>query len=177
MKQFDMDAFGLALMSLSKAINEVTDITGIAREQLCAALHKQAISESNLRDAEMWKNAGTDLVLGDWIYQDKGRRFDSANAGEIRRLADSLSARVKRSLAAISKKIPASGGRRRKIEFWEAMEVKRLVKRLTTGKKRISQEKAYSMAAQRYKVSVHTIRRTCDKKERERTRQPAREKY
>jgi hypothetical protein len=168
----DMDAFGGAVFSLSSAISSASETTGIPREQLCAALYRQAKREKNKRESEMWRNAATDKELGAWIYRDAGRKFGSHNEGEILQFASTIPKLTRNGLIKIAKNLRVQGGKRRKLQRWEVLQAKFFVARLKEKNSPLSKEKIYAKVAKRFKVSLNTIRRECEPKERERTRRP-----
>jgi hypothetical protein len=168
-----MDVFAGALRSLSAAIAAVCEVTGINREQLCAALCQQAASEKNERESKMWKHGRTDKELGEWIFRDAGRKFGPRDEGEILQLASTIPKLARTGLIRIAKKLKISGGKRRTLQPWEVPLAKLLVAKLREKNKPLSMEKAYDKVAKRFGVHLNTIRRECDPKARQRTKQMA----
>jgi hypothetical protein len=163
----DMDAFAGAVLSLSSAISRASEMTGISRDQLCAALYRQARSEKNKRESEMWRNAATDKGLGGWIFRDAGRKFGSRNEGEILQLAGTIPKLARNGLIKIAKKLQVTGGKRRSLQPWEALLARFLVAKLRQKNKPLSKEKSYAKVAKRFRVSPNTIRRECEPKTRQ----------
>jgi hypothetical protein len=169
---FDFDAFAGALRTLSKAFDETADRTGIPREALTLALCRHATNQRDKEATRLWKSAQSDDELGKWIYK-QAMKFNTANEGEILQLADEIPGRIRRNLIEIAKSIPASqGGKQPKLDFVQRWQARKQVKELND--KGIPKDKAYQQVAKRMGASAHTVRRICDERERQRSRQASR---
>ena len=165
---FDIDAFTGALWTLSKAFDKAAETTGIPREALALALYRHATNRKDKEGARLWKSAQSNDGLNKWIYR-QARNFDTFNEGEMLKLAKEIPARIRRNLIEIAKLIPApQGGKAPALDIFERWEVRKQVKAL--HEKGLSNDKAYQRVAKRMHVSAHTVRRACDKRERERIR-------
>jgi|SRR6267154_1045297 len=166
---FDFEAFAGALVTLSKAFDKTAERTGIPREALTAALSRYAANRGKKEDAQLWKSARSSDELGKWIYR-QARTFNCINEEEILQLADEIPGRIRRNLMEVVKSIPAAhGGKRPALDFIKRWQARAQVKELHDNG--LSRDNAYQKVAKRMHVSAHTVRRTCDKKERERSRQ------
>ncbi len=117
----------------------------------------------------MWKCAHSDKELSKWIYR-RARNFNINDESEILELADEIPTRIRKNLIEIAKSIPAShGGKPPALDLIRRWQAQRQVKELHD--KGLPKDKAYEEVAKRMHVSAHTVRRTCDKRERERSRQ------
>lgn len=166
---FDFDGFAGALWSLSEALNKTAERTGMPREVLSHALCRNATARRDKWEAGLWKYAHSDKELSKWIYR-RARNFNINDESEILDLADEIPARIRRNLIEIAKSIPAPhGGKPPALGFIERWKARKQVKELHD--KGLSRDKAYEEVAKRMHVSAHTVRRTCDERERERSRQ------
>jgi len=169
---FDFDGFAGALRTLSKAFDETAERTGIPREVLTRALCRHATNRKDKKDAKLWKSAQSNDDLGNWIYK-QARKFNSSNEGEILQLAEEIPGRIRRKLIEIAKSIPGShGGKQPALDFGESWQAQTKVRALQN--KRLPKDKAYRQVAAEMGVSAHTVRRICDKRERQRSRQASR---
>jgi hypothetical protein len=171
---FDFDLFAGAVRSLSQAVDQIAEVTGIPRGALTSALHRHAILCKNKWETRLWKSAHSENELGKWIWRER-RRFDAADETDVLKLSDEIPTRIRKNLIDIAKSIPAPrGGKPPKLDLFQRWEAQSQVKELRD--KGMSKEKAYEEVAKRMsvsthmKVSTHTVRRACDKRERERAR-------
>lgn len=165
---FDNDAFAGALLTLSRALDKAAETTGIPREALTNALHHHAVVRKNKPDAKFWKSAHSEAELGRWIWRER-RKFGAKDETEILELAREIPTRIRRDLIEIAKSIPAPrGGKRPALDLVEKWRVQREVRELHDSG--LSKDKAYEVVAQRIDIAAHTVRRYCDKRERERSR-------
>jgi hypothetical protein len=165
---FDFDAFAGALHTLSRALDKAAETTGIPRGALTNALHHRAVVRRNKSDATFWKSAHSDTEIGKWIWRER-RKFDGKDETEILELSREIPARIRRDLIEIAKSIPAArGGKRPALDLTGKWQVQKEVRELHA--KGLSKDRAYETVAKRMGVSAHTVRRYCDKRERERSR-------
>lgn len=169
---FDFDLFAGAVWSLSRAVNQIAEVTGIPRGALTGALHRHAVICKNKWEARLWKSAHSENELGKWIWRER-RRFDAADETEVLNLSDKIPALVRRNLIEIAKSIPAPlGGKPAKLDLFQRWDAQGQFKKLR--REGLSKEKAYEVVAKRMSVrmhisvSTHTVRRACDKREGER---------
>ena len=165
---FDFDAFAVALLRLSRALDKTADTTGIPRVALTRALHRHAIVKKKKWEARLWKSAASEKELGDWIWRER-RKFDGKDETEILNLSDEIPALIRRNLIEIAKSIPAPhGGNPPALNFIERWQAQNQVRELHD--KGLAKDKAYEEVARRMGVSKHSVRRYCDKRERDRSR-------
>ena len=166
---FDFDAFAGALRTLSGVLDKTAERTGMPREVLTRALRRHATARRDKWGAKLWKCAHSDKELSKWIYR-RARNFNINDESEILELADEIPTRIRKNLIEIAKSIPAShGGKPPALDLIRRWQAQRQVKELHD--KGLSKDKAYEEVAKQMHVSAHTVRRTCDKRERERSRQ------
>ena len=169
---FDFDAFAGALWTLSEAIDRTAATVGISQPALICALGQQAIARGDKWEASLWASARSQTELGKWIYK-QARNFNIENEGEILQLAKEIPARIRRNLIEIAKRIPASrGGKPPALDSIQRWRVRTDVRKLHESG--VPKDKAYAKVAKQMGVSVHTVRRICDPRERERARQASR---
>lgn len=171
---FDFDLFAGAVRSLSQALDQIAEVTGIKRESLTGALHRLAVIRKNKWEARLWKSAHSEKELGKWILRER-RRFDADDETEVVNLSDKIPILVRRNLIEIAKFIPAPlGGKPPKLDLFQRWDAQGQFKKLR--REGLSKEKAYETVAKRMSarmhmnVSTHTVRRACDKREGERAR-------
>jgi hypothetical protein len=171
---FDFDLFAGAVRSLSRAVDQIAEVTGIPRGALTGALHRHAVICKNKWEARLWKSAHSEDELGKWIWRER-RRFDAADETDVLKLSDEIPTRVRKSLIDIAKSIPAPrGGKPPKLDLFQRWQAQRQVKELRG--QGLAIDKAYEEVAKQMsasthtRVSTHTVRRACDKRERERSR-------
>jgi len=170
--RFDFDSFAGALWTLSEAIDRTAGIVGISRPALISALGRQAKARGDKWEASLWTSARSKKELGKWVYKQK-RKFDIEKEGEILQLAKEIPARIRRNLIEIAKRIPASrGGKRPALDSIQRWRVRAEVSKLHESG--VPRDKAYAKVAKQAGVGAHTVRRICDARERERTRQASR---
>ena len=168
--RFDFDAYSGAVISIKRALNEIVKKTGFQLEPLSQALLASAIRRGDKREAGLWKNANSQRELGKWIYNQAGRKFDGADEGKIIKFAKELPICVRRGLIEIAKQLPAPpGGKARALDLIDGFIARHDVRSLR--ERGLSKEKAYAKVAKRMKVSSHTIRRECEPRERERSKE------
>lgn len=169
---FDFDAFAGAFLTLSEAIDRTAGVVGISQPALISALRQQAIARGDKWEASLWRSARSKAELGKWIYK-QARNFDIENEGEVLQLAREIPARIRRNLIEIAKRIPASrGGKPPALDPIRRWRVRTEVRELHENG--VPKDKAYKKVAKQMSVSAHTVRRICDRRERERTRQASR---
>jgi hypothetical protein len=174
---FDFDSFAGAFRTLSEAVDKTAMLVGIPRETLTRALHRRAKTRKDRWEERLWKAARTEKELSEWIYK-RARDFNIGDESEILELSKTIAYRIRRNLIEIAKTIPASrGGKRPILDSMEKWRVRSEVRKLQ--EKGIPKENAYarvakSMTESGRRVSTHTVRRTCDERERERSRQASR---
>ena len=170
--RFDFDSFAGALWTLWEVIDRTAATVGISRSALIAALGQQAIARGDNWEASLWASARSRTELGKWVYKQK-RKFDIENEGEILQLAKEIPARIRRNLIEIAKRIPASrGGKPAALDSIQMWRVRTKVRKLHESG--VPKDRAYNKVAKQMSVSPHTVRRICDERERERTRQATR---
>jgi hypothetical protein len=173
---FDFDSFASALVTLSEAFDEVAKKMGIPRKALTQILFRRATERADEWEADLWKHAYSQKSLGDWIYREAKQGFNSTHEGEMIVLAKSIPIRIRRNLIEVAKSIAApKGGNPPKLDLLEIWQVRSEVEALR--KKGLTKHQAYKKISKRrtrgdYKIGAHTIRRACEPKERERSRQP-----
>jgi hypothetical protein len=168
---FDFEAYSGALWSVKGALADTARKLGLSGEVLRGILCRGATLRNDKWEASFWRHAYTKGGLGNWIQKEAGKNFDADDEEEMLRLAREIPARIRRNLVAVSLVIPApKGGNPRKLDlfkvFWARREVRLLLE------KRLSKANAYKKVADRMGVGVHTIRRECEPKERERSLRP-----
>lgn len=169
---FDFDSFAGALWTLSEAIDKTAGVVGISRLALISALRQQAIAKGDKWEASLWLAARSKTELGKWVYK-QARNFNIENEVEILQLAKEIPVRIRRNLIEIAKRIPASrGGKPPALDSIQRWRVRTEVRKLHESG--VPKDKAYNRVAKRMSVSAHTVRRICDKRERERTKQASR---
>ncbi len=171
---FDFDLFSGAVGSLSRALDQIAEVTGIPRVALAGALYRHAVICKNKWEAKLWKSADSDKELGKWIWREQ-KKFDENDETDVLNLAHEIPTRIRRNLIDIAKTIPAPrGGKPTKLDLFQRWDAQGQFKRLC--REGISKEKAYQTVAKRMtvrmrtNVSAHTVRRACDKRERKRLR-------
>lgn len=165
---FDFDAFAAALGRLSETLDKAAEMIGIPRIALTSALHRHAIVSKKKSEARLWKSAHSQEELGQWIWRER-KKFGANDEIEVLNLSREIPALIRRNLIEIAKSIPASrGGKPPALDFIERWQVRNQVKELHD--KGLSKDKAYKKVAKRMGVGAHTVRRVCDKRERERSR-------
>jgi hypothetical protein len=171
---FDFDLFSGAAGSLSRALDQIAEVTGIPRGALTGALYRHAVICKNKWEAKLWESAHSEKELGKWIWRER-KKFDADDETEVLNLSDKIPTLVRRNLIEIAKSIPAPhGGKPPKLDLFQRWDAQGQFKKLR--REGISKEKAYETVARRMSVrmhtsvSTHTVRRACDKLERERTR-------
>jgi len=174
---FDFDLFAGAVRSLSRAVDQIAGVTGIPRGALTGALHRHAVICKNKWEARLWKSAHSENELGKWIWRER-RRFDAADETDVLKLSDEIPTRIRKNLIDIAKSIPApQGGKPPKLDLFQRWQAQKQVKELR--RKGLAIDKAYEEVAKQMsvsthiRVSTHTVRRVCDKRERERSRKVA----
>jgi hypothetical protein len=166
---FNFDAFAGALRTLSETINKAANLTGIPREALTMALRRQAAARDDRWEEHLWKFARSDTDLSQWIYR-QAKPFDTDAESEILKLAEGIPFRIRRNLMEIARRIPASpGGKRPALNLIQIWRVRSEVKKLHRDGR--PKDQAYKEVAKRMRVSAHTIRRICDERERQRSRE------
>jgi hypothetical protein len=169
---FDFDSFAGALWTLSEAIDRTARVVEISRPALVSALGQQARGRGDKWEAGLWAAARSEAELGKWIYK-RARNFSIENEGEILQLAKEIPGLVRRNLIALAKRIPASrGGKRPVLDSIRRWRVRSEVRKL--NERGMPKDKAYREVAKRMSVGAHTVRRICDEREQERTRQASR---
>ncbi|MGB8542743.1 MAG: hypothetical protein WCD49_14010 [Candidatus Acidiferrales bacterium] len=172
----DFDAYAGAVMSIERALRETVKKTGFQLEPLTQALFASAIRRRDKREAGLWKNASSQTDLGKWIYNQAGRKFDDSDETKMLKFAKEIPFRVRRGLIEISEQLPGPpGGKPRALDNIDGWMANREVRLLRA--KGLSKEKAYAKIAKKMKVSSHTIRRECEPKERERSREKTADKW
>jgi hypothetical protein len=169
---FDFDSFAGALLTLSEAIDRTAGLVGISRHALVDAISQQAEAKGDKWEASLWMSARSRTELGKWVYK-QARNFNIENEAEVLQLAKEIPARIRRNLIEIAKRIPASrGGKPPALNSIKRWRVRAEVRKLYASG--VPKDKAYNEVAKRMSVSAHTVRRICDERERERTRQASR---
>ena len=175
---FDFSAFAGAVCTLSEAIDKTAALVGIPRDTLARVLQRRAKVRKDRWEESLWRSARSKKELSEWIYR-RARDFEIDDESEILKIARTIPHRIRRSLIEIAKTIPASrGGKSLKLDPIECWRIRSAVTEL--HKKGMPKEKAFEAVAKRktrsgHKVSAHTVRRICDPRERERSRQSSRE--
>jgi hypothetical protein len=171
---FDFDLFAGAVVRLSRALDQIAEVTGIPRAALTGALHRYAVICRNKWEVRLWKSAHSEKELGNWIWMER-KKFDADDETEVLNLSDKIPALVRRNLIEIAKSIPAPlGGKPAKLDLFQRWDAQGQFKKLR--REGLSKEKAYETVAKRMSVrmhisvSTHTVRRACDKREGERAR-------
>jgi hypothetical protein len=169
---FDFDAFAGAVWTLSEVFDKTAEKAGIPRQALTRALYRYATARMDKWEAELWKNAHSQKELANWIRREAGRDFDGTKESEMLKLARGIPGRIRKNLIEIAKSLATPrGGNPRKLDFAQSWEVRRRVQALR--EKGLPKEKAYDKVARQLKgISAHTVRRECEPKERQRSRQP-----
>ena len=117
-------------------------------------------------------SARSQKELSKWIYKQE-RDFNIENEGDILQLAKEIPARIRRNLIEIAKRIPPSrGGKCPALNSIQRWRVRTEVRKLHECG--VPKDKAYSKVAKQMGVGAHTVRRICDERERDRTRQSSR---
>jgi hypothetical protein len=167
---FDFDLFAGAVRSLSRALDQIAEVTGIPRGALTGALHRHAVICKNKWEARLWKSAHSEKELGKWIWRER-KKFDADDETDVLNLADKIPTLVRRNLIEIAKTIPAPhGGKPPKLDLFQRWHARAQFKKLR--RKGLSKANAYKTVAKRMSVrmrtnvSAHTVRRACDKRER-----------
>ena len=169
---FDFGSFAGALWTLSESIDKTAEVVGISRLALFNALGQQAMARGDKWEASLWAAAHSKAKLGKWVYKE-ARKFNIEGEGKIIKLAKEIPARIRRNLIEIAKRIPASrGGKPPALDSIQRWRVRAEVRKLHESG--VPKDKAFSEVAKRVNVGAHTVRRICDKRERERARQASR---
>jgi hypothetical protein len=171
---FNFDLFAGAVRSLSRALDQIAEVTGIPRGSLTGALHRHAVMRKNKWEARLWKSAHSERELGEWIWRER-KKFDADDETDVLKLSDEIPTRIRKNLIDIAKSIPAPrGGKPPKLDMFQRWQTQKQVKELRG--KGMPIDKAYEEVAKRMSVrmhtsvSAHTVRRACDKRERGRRR-------
>jgi hypothetical protein len=164
---FDSDAYQGALWSLSAALKEAAKKTGFSIEALSGALLKSAAARRDMLEVGLWKNACSEKSLGKWLYEKSKHRFGRSDEVECLKLTKEIPYRVRTGLIEVARRLPRPpGGKRPALQFLDAWEARRLVRSLLD--RGMTKERAYAKVALKFNVSVHTVRREWDPKERKR---------
>jgi hypothetical protein len=122
-------------------------------------------------EVDFWANANSDKRLNKWIWKQKRPTFDWADEEEFFELSKRMPAQIREGLIEIAKCLPGRrGGKTRAFNMMEAWRVRSLV--LKARQSGLSKKSAYRRVSKEMKRSEHTIRRTCEPKERKRGSQP-----
>jgi hypothetical protein len=167
---FEFEAFAGAIYNLGKVLDETASKVGIPRPALADAFHKYYRGKKKRWEVDFWANAHSDQQLNEWIWKQKKPTFDWADEEEFFALSKRMPTQIREGLIEIAKCLPGRrGGKTRAFNMMEAWRVRSLV--LKEREKGISKKSAYRKVAKEVKRSEHTIRRTCEPKERKRSRQ------
>jgi hypothetical protein len=175
--KFTFDAFAGVVHGLGRIIDKTAKKVGIPRPALASAFHSHYRRTNEKDKAEFWANAGSDNQLNNWIWKQKKPKFDEADEEEFLALSERIPTQVREGLIEIAKGLPGRrGGKTRAFNLIEAWRVRsRVSKERGNG---LSKKRAYKKVALEMKRSEHTIRRTCEPKERKRSaRNPERQSY
>jgi hypothetical protein len=151
-------------------LTTASDLIRLHKKRL---LYRRAKIQKDQWEERLWKAARTKKELSEWIYK-RARDFNIDDESEILELSKTIPYRVRTNLIEIAKTIPASrGGKRPALNTMESWRVRSEVSKLQ--QKGMSKENAYKEVAKRWsesghKLSAHTVRRTYDERERERSR-------
>jgi DNA invertase Pin-like site-specific DNA recombinase len=111
--------------------------------------------------------------LSDWVWKQKKPKFDGGDEEEFLELSERIPAKIREGLIEIAKSLPGRrGGKDRAFNMREAWHVRSRVSKVR--EEGLSKKYAYRKIALELKCSEHTIRRTCEPKERKRSRQMSR---
>jgi hypothetical protein len=166
--KFTFDAFAGAVYSLGRILDETAKKVGIPRPVLSDAFHNHYRSTNKKWEAEFWASAGSQDKLNKWIWKQKKPKFDEADEEEFFALSKRIPTQVREGLIEIAKCLPRRrGGKTRAFNMTEAWRVRSRVSK--ERKNGLSKKKAYQKVALEVKRSEHTIRRTCEPKERKRS--------
>jgi hypothetical protein len=169
---FESQSFAGALWTLDEAIGSTAELVGISRNALLATLSQQAKAKGDKWEASLWLSARSKRELGNWLLK-QSRRFNIEDEADILQLSKEIPVRIRRNLFEIAKRIPASrGGKAPALHLIQRWRARTEVRKLHESG--MPKEKAYNEVAKQMKVSAHTVRRICDEKERERSRQASR---
>jgi hypothetical protein len=168
---FEFEAFAGAVHSLGKVLDETANKVGIPRPTLADAFHKYYRGKKKKWEVDFWANAHSDEQLNKWIWKQKKPTFDWADEEEFYELSKRIPTQIRESLIEIAKCLPGRrGGKVRAFNMMEAWSVRSHVsKELGKG---LSRKDAYKKVATKEKVSEHTVRRTCEPQERQRSKRP-----
>jgi len=168
--KFEFEAFSGAVHNLGKVLDETAKKVGIPRPALADAFHKYYRGKKKKWEVEFWANANSDERLNKWIWKQKKPTFDWADEEEFFEFSKRIPTQIREGLIEIAKCLPGRrGGKTRAFNIMEAWTVRSRVSK--EREKGLSKKSAYRKIAQEVKRSEHTIRRTCEPKERKRSKQ------
>jgi hypothetical protein len=167
--KFSFEAFAGAVYGLGRILDETAKQIGIPRSALADAFHKHYRSTEKEWETVFWANARSDHQLNTWIWRQNKPKFDGTDEEEFLELSRRIPNQVREGLIEIAKRLPGRrGGKARAFNMSEGWHIRsRVSKELEKG---LSKTKAYRKVASEVKRSEHTIRRTCEPRERKRSR-------